>query len=236
MFIRRFALVTSIVISAFLVLAVAAVAAGGFGPGHYSFNSHSASAFFGMGKKGGPPAPSWSVSVNQGLNSFKPAEPGSQRIVNESTMVFVTAFDAQGHGGYGCFVVPASDFTVSRDLQTTSLHTLLTQTESCPGYGTPVGGSKDVVFAGGNGGLVLPATVDVTWTADGAVTTFKQSFSIQCIDYSQDGSSTNQSTHAGASGSISALSGSFLSEFADVSATDGQLDIRSVPQSACYGY
>lgn len=236
MFVRRFAIVSSIVVSAFLALAVAAVAASGFGPGHYSFNSHSANAFFGMGKKGGPPAPSWSVSVNQGLNSFKPTEPGGRRIVNDSTMVFVTEFDAQGHGGYGCFIVPESDFSVSRDLQTASLHTVLTPAESCPGYGTPVGGSKDIVFAGGNGGLVLPITVDVNWTADGAVTTVKQSFSLECLDYHQDGSSTNHSTNADASGSISALSGSFAGEIANMDSADGQLDIHGVPQSACYGY
>lgn len=236
MFVRRFAIASSIVVSAFLVLAVAAVAAGGFGPGHYVFKNQSANAFFGMGAKGGPPSASWKVSVNQGLNSFKPTSPDGQRIVNQSTMVFVAAFDAQGHGGYGCFVVPENDFTVSRDLQTASLHTVLTQTEACPGYGTPVGGSKDVVFAGGNRGLVLPVNIDVTWTADGAVTTYKQSFSMQCLDYRQDGSSTNHSTHADALGSISALSGSFNSEFADVNAMDGQFDIQNVPQSACYGY
>jgi hypothetical protein len=235
MFIRRLALVFSIVFCASLALAAAAVAAGGFGPGKYTFNSSSANAFFGMGKKGGPPASSWQVSVNQGLNSFKPTQPKGPRIVNNSTMVFISEFDASGTGGFGCFVVPDGNFTVSSDLQSAALHTTLTAAEACPGFGTPVGGSKDVVFAGGNGGLALPITVDVTWGATGAVTTFNQSFSLSCLDYSVDGNSTNHSTNAGAAGAISALTGQFNSEFADVSTSVGKLDIRGIPQAACSG-
>ncbi len=236
MFTRRLVLVFSIVICGSLALATAAVAAGGMGPGKYTFHSTGANAFFGMGKKGGPPSPSWSVSVNQGLNSFKPMHPNGPRVVADSTMVFVTEFDALGDGGFGCFVIPDSNFTVSRNLQTAALHTTLTADEACPGYGAPVGGSKDVIFAGGNGGLHLPITVDVAWSASGAVTTFKQSFSLQCLDYTEAGSSTNLSTGAGASGSISALTGGFSSEFADVISTDGKLDLRGVPPSACFGY
>jgi hypothetical protein len=235
MFVRRLALVFSIVFCGSLALAAAAVAAGGMGPGKYTFHSSAAKAFFGMGKKGGPPAASWSVAVSQGLNTFKPTQPNGTRIVNDSTIVFVTEFDALGNGGYGCFVIPDRDFTVGRDIQAAALHTTLTADEACPGYGTPVGGDKDVVYPGGNGGLVLPITVDVTWTATGAVTTFQNSFSLNCLDYNVDGNSTNQSTSAGAKGAISALSGQFNSEFAAVQTTAGKLDIRGVPQSACSG-
>jgi hypothetical protein len=171
-----------------------------------------------------------------GLNSFKPTHPGGPRIVNNSTMVFVTEFDAGGNGGFGCFIVPDINFTVARDLQAAALHATLTADEACPGYGSPVGGGKDVVFAGGNGGLVLPMSVDVTWSGSGAVTTFKQSFSLQCGSFNEDGSSTNLSTGASAAGTISALSGPFVSELADVNSTDGQLDLRGVPQAACQGY
>jgi hypothetical protein len=51
-----------------------------------------------------------------------------------------------------------------------------------------------------------------------------------------DGNSTNLSTAAAASGTISALRGPFLSDVADVNSTDGQLDIRGAPQAACQGY
>jgi hypothetical protein len=235
MVIRRIALVFAIVFCGSLALAAAAVASGGMGPGKYAFNSSSAKAFFGMGKKGGPPSASWSVNVNQGLNSFKPTQPNGPRIVNHSTMVFVTEFDASGNGGFGCFVVPDENFTVSRDVQSAALDTTLTADEACPGFGTPIGGDKDVVFAGGSRGLVLPITVDVTWSATGAVTTFQNSFSLACLDFSVDGNSTNQSTTAGAAGAISALSGQFNSEFAAVQTSAGKLDIRGTPQAACQG-
>ena len=231
---RRLALVFAIVFCGSLAMSAAAFAAGGLGPGKYSFTSQSANAFFGMAQKGGPPASSFTVSVSQGLNSFKPAH--GPRTVSNSTMVFVSEFDASGNGGYGCFVVPDSAFTVSRDLQSAALHATLTIDEACQGYGTPVGGGKDVAFAGGTSGLVLPVTVDVTWTADGAVSTYKNTFSFQCLKYSEDGGSTNQTTNASASGSISALIGQFNSDLADVTSAKGQLDIHGVPPTACFGY
>ena len=233
MLVRRLALVFAIVFCGSLAMAAAAVAAGGMGPGKYTFNSSSANAFFGMGKKGGPPVSSWQVSVNQGLNSFKPTDPPGERIVNDSTMVFVSEFDASGRGGFGCFVVPNGSFTVSRAIQSAELHATLTADEACPGFGTPVGGSQEVAFPSGNAGLTLPITVDVSWSATGAVTTFDQSFRIQCLDYNVDGNGANQSTNAGATGTISALAGSFKSAFADVQTGVGKLNISGVPPAAC---
>src|SRR5260370_8978355 len=72
MIVRRFALVLSIVFCGSLALAAAAVAAGGMGPGKYSFHSSSANAFFGMGKKGGPPSPSWPLNGTPAPNPSKP--------------------------------------------------------------------------------------------------------------------------------------------------------------------
>ena len=234
MFLRRLLLVFSIVLCGSLALAAAASAAGFLGPGKYTFHSSSADAFFGMGKKGGPPSPSFMVSVSQGLNSFHPTA-GGQPLVLDTTMVFVTAFDANGNGGFGCFIVPDNNFSISRDLQSAALHSTLTADEACPGFGKPVGGGKDGGVPGGNSGLVLPITVDVTWTATGPVTTFKQTFSVQCLDFNEDGNSTNNSTNAAATGSISVLTGQFTSEFANVSATDGMLDLRGSPTPPCGG-
>lgn len=233
MFVRRLVLAFAIVFTGSLALAAAAVAAGGLGPGKYTFNSSSANAFFGMGKKGGPPAPSWQVSVSQGLNSFKPVD--GSRIVLDSTMVFVSEFDPTGKGGFGCFIVPDSSFTVSRDLQSAALHATLTPDEACPGIGTPVGGSKDVAFAGGTG-LALPITVDVTWSSSGAVTTYQQSFNLECLSFSEDGNSTNHFTGANASGTISALAGQFTGNSADITTTVGKLNVNSVPPPGCFGF
>ncbi|HYL06983.1 MAG TPA: hypothetical protein VEU76_00430 [Candidatus Udaeobacter sp.] len=216
-----------------MAFAAAASAAGSLGPGKYTFSSAGADAFFGIGKKGGPPAASWSVSVNRGLNSFKPTHPAAARIVMNSTIVSVAEFDATGTGGYGCFIVPDTDFAVAKDLSGATLHATLTADEACPGYAAAVGGSKDVSFGGASSGLTLPITVDVSWTAAGPTTTFKQTFSIDCLSYSQSGSSSNQNRNAGAAGAISALAGSFNADFADINSGDGSLDIRGVPDPRC---
>src|SRR5260370_23253062 len=92
MIVRRFALVLSIVFCGSLALAAAAVAAGGMGPGKYTFHSSSANAFFGMGKKGGPPSASWSVNLNHGLNSFKPTQPTGPLIVKNITIASLPPF------------------------------------------------------------------------------------------------------------------------------------------------
>jgi hypothetical protein len=234
MFARRLALVFAIVFCGSLAMAAAAFAAGGLGPGKYTFTNQSANAFFGMGKKGGPPTPSFMVSVNQGLNSFKPAH--GPRTVSNDTVVYITEFDASGNGGFGCFIVPDSAFTVSRDMQSAALHATLTIDEACTGYATPVGGAKDVAFAGGTSGIALPVVVDVTWSANGPTSTFKNSFSFQCLKYTEDGNSTNATANASASGSISALIGQFNSDLADVTSAKGQLDINGLPPTGCFGY
>ena len=236
MFVRRFALVLSIVFCGSLALAAAGIAAGGLGPGKYSFENTAADAFFGMGKKGGPPAPSWSVSVNHGLNSFKSG--GGEPYVTNNTVVFVTEFDANGGGGYGCFVIPDADFVVAKDLQSASLHTTLTADEECGGYGGPVGGGKDAIYAGGKGGggLTLPVSVDVTWSGFGAITTNTNSFRTRCLNFNEDATSTVDSMAAGAAGSISALSGAFTADFSDVTRSRGNFDITNTPQAACLGY
>ena len=235
MLFRRLVLILSLVTCGCIALAAAAVAAGGgLGPGKYSFTSSGAFASFGMGGKGGPAGPSWSVSVNEGLNSFKPARGGS-RLVDDSTVVYVTEFDASGNGGFGCFVVPGSAFTVSHDLSTASLHATLTADEVCPGFATPIDGGKGgATYGGGDGGLPPSLRVDVTWTAKGAVNSYRNVFTFRCLNYNEDGSSAYQSVSATATGTISALDGSFVSEFANVSSGSGQLNVHNVPPDACF--
>jgi hypothetical protein len=240
MIVRRLVMVLSVVAVGSLALAAAAFAAGGgFGPGKYSFNSTSAYAEFGSGK-GGPPAPSVSVYVNQGYNSFQPMHPKGPRIVTNSTMVQFSQFDpVTGDGGFGCFVVPAGDFTVGRDLQTAALHTTLTADETCPGFGTPVAASKDVTaFAGGGGGvgLTLPITVDVTWSGNGVVSTSQDKSTFQCLTYKEDGNSSYKDSSGSASGSTSVLSGLLGTDFADVSTSVSSLDISGTAQPPCFGY
>ena len=233
MFVRRLVLAFSIFITGSLALAVAGVAAGGgLGPGNYNFSNRSADAFFGMGGKGGPGGPSWQVSVFQGLNSFKPTHPGGPTTVSQSTVVYLTEFDGLGNGGFGCFVVPDNTFVVNRNLSA-SLHATLTSDEICGGYASPIDGGKGGVDGGGSGGLVLPISVDITWTASGAVNTYKNTFTFRCLNYGQEGNSTYDSVTSAASGSISSLPGTFASGFADVNSGTGQMNVHGLPPDAC---
>jgi hypothetical protein len=234
MFLHRFVLVLAIVITGSLAFAASAIGAGGLGPGNYSFSSRSADAFFGMGSKGGPPAASWSVSVNQGLNSFKPTRQPGPPVVEQNTMVFITEFDAAGNGGFGCFVVPDSAFTVSRDLQTASLHAVLSVDEVCDGYGTAVGGKGGGAFAGGDGGLTLPIAVDVTWTATTATSTDTNVFTFRCLNFNMNGNGSFASVQASATGSISALPGSFTADYTNIASGTNQLHINAEYPEACY--
>jgi hypothetical protein len=238
MIVRRLVLVFSIALCGSLALAAGAYAAGGgFGPGKMSFSSTAANATVG---KSGPAGPYLNVSVNQGYNSFQPTHPHGPRTVMYSTMVFYSDFNpATGVGGSGCFVVPASDFTVARGLQSASLHTTLTADEQCPGFGTPVG-KGGAGFAGGGGGgggagLTLPITVDVTWTGNGAITKYSDRFSLSCLGYAQDGTNVSSDSAGGATITTSDL-GQLAADFADVSSSDGTLDISGSPQPSCFGY
>lgn len=231
--VRRLILAFSIFVTGSLALAAAGIAAGGgLGPGNYNFTSRNADAFFGMGGKGGPGGPSWQLSVSQGLNSFKPTHPGGPAIVMQSTVVNVSEFDGLGNGGFGCFVVPDSSFSVHSDLSA-SLQATLTADEECGGYVGPIDGGKGGVDAGGSGGLVLPIAVDVTWSTTGAVNDYSNVFQFRCLTYGEAGSSKFSSVSSAATGSISALAGSFNSEFADVNSGNGMLTVHNVPLAAC---
>lgn len=232
MLLRRSVLILSIAVTGSLAFAAAAFGAGGMGPGNYSFSSQSANAFFGMDTKGGPPSASWSVSVNRGLNSFNPRGSGAP-VVERNTTVYVSEFDALGNGGYGCFVVPDSAFSVSRDLSSASLHATLTADEICDGYATPVG--KSTTYAGGAGGsLTLPMTVDVSWSATTATTTNTDVFTFRCLNFNENGNDTIHSVQASASGSISALPGTFSADFTNIESGTSQLHINAVYPEACY--
>jgi hypothetical protein len=233
---RRFALVVSIAICGSLALATAVGAAGGgkLVPGEYVFTSISASATMGSGKLGAPSTQGVNVYVNRGLNSFQP-EDGIGTVTN-STMVNVVTFSPTG-GAYGCFVIDPSEFTVSKNLQSASLHTTLTAANACPGVGAPVTGKTDVApKAGGGGGLPLPMTIDLTWNGFGVTSTTRDRSSFECLDYSTQSTLVAHSAGAVATGAVSIVSGPFRSDAAGVSSTDSHLEINGTPNPACFSF
>ena len=237
MTVRRLVLVASIVCCGSLALAAGASAAkgGALGPGDYTFTSTSANAFFGGGKGGKVPQPSFSVFVSRGLNSFEPDQKNATNTVMQSTMVQYTEFDSTGVGGFGCFIIPEGDFTVAKNLQSASLHTTLTANNVCPGAGTPVGGGKNAApMPPSGGGLTFPITVDVTWSGVGVTTSQRDRFSFTCLKHQENGTNNSRDSIGGtASGTTSALTGPFTTLAADVSTQDSQLEVRGIAQPPC---
>ena len=237
MIVRRLALVASIFFCGSLALAVGVSAAkgGGLGPGDYTFTSTSANAFFGGGKTG-KPGPTFGVFVSRGLNSFEPEQGDGQNTVLDTTMVQYTEFDATGVGGFNCFIIPAKDFTVAKNLQSASLHTTLTVDNMCPGVGKPVAAGKDVApLKGSGGGLNLPIKVDVTWSGVGVTTTLRDRFSFTCLRHVENGTNNSRDSIGGsASGTTSSLIGPFTTLSADVSHQDSHLEVIGNAQPPCF--
>ena len=89
-------------------------------------------------------------------------------------MVSVSIFSPlTGGGPSACFVIPDNQFVVSSDLQHASLNATLTADEMCGGALTPLLGTLQAAPSDGKGGpppggsLVLPLTVNITWTGPG---------------------------------------------------------------------
>lgn len=239
-FVRRLSLVISIVFCGSLAMAAAVFAAGGgggFGPGVYTFTNKDAYATFG-GPKGGPPGQGFSVQVDRGLNAFRPRNPAGPPTVMKSTIVSLSLFDDLGNVTFGCFIIDPSGFTISNDLLAARLRTTLTADELCPGFGAPVtgrSGTPAVPFAGGGGGtsLPLPISLDVKWEGLGIITTGSDHNTLQCLDYKTTFNSDFLSMNANASGTMSAITGSFDTASAAVSTVATHGVVKHTPQHAC---
>ncbi len=239
--IRRVSLVVSIVFCGSLAAAAAAVAAGGggLGPGDYRFVNTTAAAQFGF-----PTDPTqttgFDVFVSQGLNSFEldQGKKDSNPVISNSTLVQLQVFGVKGSGLF-CFVLSnQSDFTVSKDLQSASLHTNLTADEMCK-TGGPVTGKAAAVtpFAGGGGpGLEPPFQIDVTWTGTGVTGSGKDRNTFKCGSYSTDATTLTKTAGENSTGTISVLGGSFAASTAGIIFNDTHMSIGGFPVQGCFGF
>ncbi len=236
--VKKLAAVVSIVFGVSLVFAAVAVAAGGggLGPGAYKFTDKEAMATFGTLRGGPPGQQGFTVIVDRGLNTFRAKGPEASRTVTNSTIVSLDIFDDAGNVTFGCFTINPADFSVSKDLQTARLHTTLTANETCPGFGSPVAANGEVPFAGGGGGaaLPLPISLDIAWSGLGVTSSGTDHSTSRCLDYSTEFSSAYQSSNATATGTMSASSGTFQTQLADVTSSDVTAHIKGVPQAACF--
>lgn len=215
-------------------------AAGGGGPipaGESTFSSVGASFFTTKG-----PGPFVAVFVTRGQSIFEPDDgPPFQQ---QGTTLSLSIFSPTSGGGGGCFLIPDSAFSVSSDLQSARLAITITQdTPSCGGKrmaATPDGlsGANSAVVAdagGGGGNLVLPVTLDLSWTARTATFTSESSNSSECLDFSVSGQSTTQRVVADVQASISTVSGGapLTSRFGDLVRNSSQLESSGPIPAGC---
>src|ERR1700730_10328011 len=225
---RRLAFAASIVLCALLAVTAAgsaagvATAAGGKGggplpPGEYRFQTTRASAHL-QGSSGS----AVDVFVTRTLSVFAPD--AGARSVTDETDVFVQVTTSTSFAG-GCFVVPTSDFSVGKDLQTAALHTkLISATPNCGG---PPGST-----------VPLPLTLDVTWKGTGVVSTGSDQNSSACQNFKSDSETKSLDGNAVAAAKVAGLRGSgstdsFSGAQGSAHSSDQKQEVKGVLTPAC---
>lgn len=210
--IRRVTLSVAAAVAMLAALTVASVgAAGGFGqaPGRYTFNDTIATAsFFNPIDQSNE-----NVSVDRSLFRFKPKTGGGSTVQNMTILsvdVFVPSPDPTQPpitAASGCFVIPDSDFVVSGDLQTASVHATVSAGDACPASLAPVlGGAPAKGSGGGGGGFTFPLTVTGSWTGTGLVGVTADEGSFKCGGFA---STTDSRSQSALSSAVSATIGAF---------------------------
>lgn len=205
---RRLSLVVAIVFCASLSFAAAANAAWGskgsgpgpLAPGDYVTTVTRADAVFGQQGPPGPPIPKGgpgpstdpqvSIFAVNDFESFQPEENHDQAPTStNTTTVFVQLFNTPASGG-GCFLIqPPSVLTISKDLQSAHLKaTFDSTTPTCPGFPP--------------GLLLLPITVNLTWTGLGVVSKGHDHNTLQCAGYTTEATTNSRDGGGAASGTV----------------------------------
>ncbi|MDQ6878965.1 MAG: hypothetical protein M3082_15005 [Candidatus Dormibacteraeota bacterium] len=241
---RRLFLVVSIVVTGSLGLAAAAIAAGGGGglpPGNYTFKDTGAFAAFGVPVTPTGP-PQFIIAVDRSHSDFRPKS-GPHQVYDTTTVVI--QISTAKINGFGCFTIPSSDFTVSANLQSASLHTTLTT--PCgppppPGTGSvasSVPALHQPLAGGGGGGLPASIALDITWSGNGVIGTTSDKGTFNCAGYTLDRKLFGHSASVTGSGSVSApttgvlLPTSPADQGTGLRTTATYMNVTNVEQAAC---
>jgi hypothetical protein len=163
--------------------------------------------------------PQIGIFVNDTTNESNPLS-GPSTITRE-TEVFIN-FSSESGGGSACFVPDnASDFTLSSDLQSASLHTTITDTTAgCQGF--PID-------------LQVPLTVDVVWTGTGPLVPRHMTSHSTCGGFHTETLSTFSNNAASATATLTPLfTDSFpSSQGTSLSLIDNRLHIEGTSPPTC---
>ncbi|HLZ96135.1 MAG TPA: hypothetical protein VKT20_12465 [Candidatus Dormibacteraeota bacterium] len=219
---------------------LAAGGGGGFGsPGTTKFQDVSASAELSDGN-----GTFLFLYVDRGMQTFKlrgvsgaPVMYGPETVLNyfgESPVGGFTYFS-------GCFVIPDSAFSVASNLSTATLAVDPSIETPCPGFLIPAdaggrpglsGPAPDAGGGGGGGGEGI--TANLTWTSNGAVTSFDVTTNATCQGAVAHSVGSALNTFASVSGTISLLS-DVETAYAAVNSYSTTEVITSAFSDACTG-
>jgi hypothetical protein len=217
-----------------LVLAGSAAAGGGGGggfiPGVYHFTDSSAEAD--LQESNGNVS---FVAVDRGTLFFRLRNTTGGPVVQKSGTVVQIGTPV----GYGCWIVPDSDFVISPDLHSASLHTTVPAQSNCPGFFLVAGAAAATGVVpdggdGGGGGLTSPTTIDVAWTWKGSIAQSESSFGTVCGGSTFQSHGTSRSASSTALATISALSGPAASASARISSGSSNLNVTGIPPDSCF--
>jgi hypothetical protein len=180
---------------------------GPLGPGNYRFMSQQASLGI---VPSDPSQPRLNISVSTFTNVSSPAggptTTQSETDLNISPATFPPSFS-------GCFIIPASAFTIGSGLQSASLNASIDPTtQPCP--------------HGSNFGLPASFTASVTWTGTGPVATFRTEGGFSCASIHSVGSGNQSFTNATATGGLSGIADSFNSNQAFIGMGDSTTHVQ----------
>ena len=232
-------LLFSAVVAAVAVFAVggAALAAAGFGsPGTSKFHDLNASAQLtdSTGSTVG-------LSVRRGVQTFKlRGVTGPPVMVGPETVLTYYGNNSDGSFVSGCLVIPDSRFTMASDLSTATLNVDPTVETPCPGFLLPAG-------AGGRPGIsnIAPdsgpaadgdqtITANLTWTSNGAVTSFTYNSTSRCQTSIAHTTGSVKNTFGSVSGTVSLLA-DVSSQYANFSQSDSTEVATGAFTAACTG-
>jgi hypothetical protein len=162
----------------------------------------------------------FSVQIQTGLNTFRLHRP-EQPLFTISANVLSANFDGPFPNlGFGCWLVPSSDFVVAPDLGARlTFDSSNPGVTECPGdpVGTPQTGAPTTVGpSGALQGITGPVQLNMTWVTSGPVITTRSTTKEACPPFTSIGTGTQQNANSTPSGSASAAfdgSGPFTAQF-----------------------
>lgn len=160
-------------------------------------------------------------SVDRGMQTFKAKSTSGPPVVMGPATMLNLEVDVPNGVAFGCWIIPDSAFSVSRDLSSATLMTTVTPGASeCPGPPLsaatgarpglealslqPLGGGPP-----GSLGFIGPAQISLTWTFLGAVEQSRFTSNASCAGFLSNAQGSDDHAVANAAGTLSATIATF---------------------------